>query len=85
MIVRIYPGAFIGFTAAFLHRCFFREHDPGATYCVFSQAHKMPVGACSQGTLAAASTSAVVRLLMCRNLGLLFVGLSALSLGATIS
>jgi hypothetical protein len=43
MIVRIDPGALIGFAAALLHRRFFGKHDARAAYGVFPQVHEMPV------------------------------------------
>src|SRR5262245_22889646 len=43
MIVRIDPGAFIGFAATLLHRCFFGENDARAAYRVFPEVHEMPV------------------------------------------
>src|SRR5262245_29898489 len=47
MIVRIYPGTFIGLAATFLDCRFFRKDDPGAAYRVFPQIYKMPIGRCA--------------------------------------
>jgi len=44
MSVGVYAGTFVGLAATFFYRGFFGEDDPGATYCVFSQGHKVAVG-----------------------------------------